>query len=351
MKRLLTFTLLAVLVTVALTVFVSIHHVDRRNDLSIERFVSEYDATEDTEVRRTIAERYLEVFSVAELNHAIEIQYPLSKCHPQGHGLGRAVYAREQNFSAALEQCAAGCNYGCFHGVLMEMFSTDSDTLGGAVNEENPDALMEHIRAKARELCASPEVQSVVLPVFCSHGVGHVFATVTDDLDRAVSSCGVFQYAIGRNTCSGGVFMEYGRQNKHRNEIAQKGLSMCDPYPEYRTQCYRYIAFVVVESLGGIRNAMNACRALGEERKYDCIFGMAYYEMGQDDFSYAGGPDAVCGSLQTAREMQSCIDGGLWDVVNRTADRTTSSSCDAMYPAYQERCRTFLREQQDTRAL
>ena len=46
------------------------------------------------------------------------------RCHPQGHGLGRAVYAQEQDFSSAVQKCAEGCNYGCFHGVIMELFNT-----------------------------------------------------------------------------------------------------------------------------------------------------------------------------------------------------------------------------------
>ena len=136
--------------------------------------------------QETIAEKYLSRFTAAELLGVIDGGSVDGVCHVQSHGIGRAVYKISQNFSQSIKQCGDACTFGCFHGAMMQMFATDSDTLGGTVEGDSPAQYLQRIKDVAPDLCLKPEVESVVRIRSCTHGIGHSFQSLTNDLDESV---------------------------------------------------------------------------------------------------------------------------------------------------------------------
>ncbi len=340
-------TLIRVLVVVvALAVVFLIIQKRSADSLTLASFIQEYTAQSDTHAQQAVASKYLDSFSVAQLNAAIEQKYPLSQCHVQGHGLGRAVYERDQNFTQAVNECGSSCSYGCFHGVLMQMFSTDSDTLGGTVEETDPAAYLAAVKTGAERLCASPEVQGVVTPIYCSHGVGHVFAVTTDyDLDASVRACGVFRSPEGRSTCASGVFMEYAFNPAKESAILKEGFARCEKYTPYESDCFSYMAHVLVKP-GHIAEAIRECTAFATERlRNNCIYGVAYSQAKQSDFATQTGLDAICGTVPTENGKAACIKGALLRIVNQTDDKKTDTACDTMDASYRTRCIALLNRQ------
>ncbi len=314
---------------------------------TVNAFLHDYRRARDIYAQEKVAAKYLEELSVAELNAAIEEEYPQAVCHVQGHGIGRAVYAREQNFASSLALCGNHCNSGCFHGVIMGMFKTKSDTLGGAVEEEDSGNYIRYVTDRAQEICADPEVASLVLPTVCWHGVGHVFATASD-LKTAVESCSVFKKTgIGASICAGGAFMEYGKQPENAGALMEAGLAFCDDFPAlYASQCYRYIASVMVRKYGGFNDAFRKCEAYPDAKRRACIFGIAFYALEPRDFMEPDGPDRVCGMLTDTGDKDACVEGGLWELANRTGATQGDPVCGDLHPVFREQCHARIERQQ-----
>ena len=141
---------------------------------TITDFQQEY-FTGDVYHQQAVAEKYLQIYSAADLLQAIEEKSAGGMCHVQGHGIGRAIYKTDPNFGDAIRTCGGSCAHGCFHGAMLEMFQTDSDTLGGAIEGESATDTLSKIVSAAPDLCSRPDVQSVVKMRYCTHGIGHAF--------------------------------------------------------------------------------------------------------------------------------------------------------------------------------
>lgn len=332
-----------VFVTVTLlSVFAYFHARDERD---ISGFLAVYDGM-PTQDQQRIAARYLERYSARQLLGELEKRYPYAACHRQSHSIGRAVYDRTQNFTDSIAACGTGCNDGCFHGALMELFSTDSDTLGGVINDEDPQEYLGHVRAEAASLCARPDVASLVQTVFCTHGLGHVFSFVTNyDLPSAIESCNIFKNIDARAPCASGVFMEYMANTAKFDELTTKGLEPCDAYPSYEFQCFRYKAPHFIKAWGGLKNALDACREFDAATRVVCFKGIGF-AVGRSAMFENGTVEQNACPGQSVADTDVCVDGAISRVVS-TTDKQSNEACNVMKEPYKARCIEWLEKQRE----
>ena len=210
---------------------------------TLENFSREYKPG-TLEEQVVVADKYLQWFTPRELNLAIEQQNTDIVCHGQAHALGRAVYKKYPNLGEVARQCEGLCSYGCVHGAIMQMFSTDSDTLGGMIEEDTLQGYVEHIQRISDSLCKAPEVASVVKPRYCYHGLGHVFGFLYGaDPKRAIASCDYFTNPHAAQSCRNGVLMEYMLAKPQKALLYTKDDALCDSFPQYTSLCYRFKAY------------------------------------------------------------------------------------------------------------
>ncbi len=304
---------------------------------SIATFVTEFDPASDSQ-REKIAETYLNQYPASDLLDALETKYADSVCHTVAHPIGRAVYKRTQNFTESVKACGSTCSYGCFHGVLMQMFSTDSDTLGGVITDESSDEYIAHVKNVAAHLCTDPQVTSLVRSRFCYHGLGHVFAYVTNNnLQTAIDSCGVMPKGAPLDTCVSGVFMEHLFNASSSAELNTADARPCDAFPSLVSECYRYKARGWIQVWGGARRAMAHCDSFGKDAS-SCIFSIAEAAAQPAALREETGFDKLCGQL-SATERDSCIDGALLKVIVINDGNDTPELCDSVAAPYRPRCR------------
>lgn len=292
--------------------------------------------------QRAVAETYLKYFSPAELLQAIEVANADTTCHSQGHGIGRALYKSNPNFSAVIQQCGGSCTHGCFHGAMMEMFSTESDTLGGVIEDKTPESYLKHIQAVASELCTEPQVVSVVHPRFCTHGLGHVFAYFSPhDMDAAVHSCERLKTKFGVRGCESGVFMEYLFGTTSRAVFAGKGEAPCDRYPQYLQECYTFKAYGWLYEWGSVPRALEACHKNGIDANL-CILTVAQAGANKKLMESDAGFEKLCGTL-SGDERNTCITGAVLKIIDINNGDDTERLCDPVAPAYRNACLEELR--------
>lgn len=298
-------------------------------------FTVQSDSTRNDEQQK-IAEEYLKYYSPQELEAALEAAYPLASCHEQAHGLGRAVYAQTQSLAETIAQCGTRCNQGCFHGALMQMFSTNSDTLGGVIEDERPEAYLAHVKSLASRLCTQPEVADVVQRNFCVHGIGHVFEYANGyKLDEGLESCRVFN-APYTASCVQGVYMEFVGNPERAEELRTTDVSFCNRFHKSAPFCYAYMARFWLAHDGKIIPLLKQCQALHGERPTQCIWGVIFSISSIQLLSTDDGIDKYCGYLSGA-EYDACIDGAIEKVVDNDSSGTLNS-CEALAPRFQREC-------------
>ncbi|MBP9757721.1 MAG: hypothetical protein KBD06_03920 [Candidatus Pacebacteria bacterium] len=303
---------------------------------TIADFQSEYSAGEFAE-RVVVAGRYLDSFSTQELNSAIEDQNAEGFCHSQAHALGRAVYKRYSNFSEAILQCGNSCTFGCFHGVLMEMFSTESDTLGGVIEEESPQQYLSHVESIAKDLCTRPDVQTAVKARHCYHGLGHVFEHLSaDDLGAGLKACEIFENEYAATQCRSGVFMEYLLSSSSESILYTKGEEPCDAYPDFADKCYRFKAYGWIYAWGGIAPALAGCDAFGKNALL-CIKNTAEATSTPLLLSSNEGIEKICGTLR-GEKRSACIGGALTKIIDVNDGDDSERVCDEVASSYRDRC-------------
>jgi hypothetical protein len=309
---------------------------------SLVRFSREYAAADAHEQIR-ISERYLDLYPAGELLQMVEAVHSAGVCHVEAHPFGRAVYRHTKNFSESIKQCGGACTYGCFHGAMMEMFATESDTLGGVVNEEDPDSYLDHVKALAPDLCDRPEVASVVRSRFCTHGIGHTFAYLSQgDLAEAVASCEVLDSKSSISSCVTGVFMEYLFDPSRIRELDTTGPEPCDIYPKYTGECYRYKAYGWLHAWGTVDAALSSCSALGEHR-LQCIREVAEASSTEQLLKTQEGIESLCGS-RTGDERRMCVIGAFLKIIDLNNGDDSDHACDRVLVGYRSICLQILHE-------
>ena len=303
---------------------------------TLQTFQAEY-AAAAIQDRQAISARYLRLFPAQDLLVALEDTYKDTLCHSQAHQFGRALYEQHKNFSEAVQQCAGYCSYGCFHGVMMELFATDSDTLGGAVADESSAQYLAHLTREAKDVCTKPEVERVVLPRPCFHGLGHVFAYGTAmDIKKAIAACGVFTDPLAEISCRSGVFMERIFSEATTSESYIKSVQPCDAFPDSTYMCYRYKAYGWLYIWHGLAPALKACDTFGGNSMF-CIGATAMAASSPTLVATDEGINSLCGSLQ-GEKRDMCINGALTKIIDLNDGDDSEHICDAVAPAYHERC-------------
>jgi hypothetical protein len=307
---------------------------------SIEDFQREY-AIGDVWHQQAVAEKYLQHYPAAVLLQAIEDAHAAGNCHSQGHGIGRALYKADPNFASVIRQCGGTCTYGCFHGAMMEMFQTESDTLGGAIEDETPEAYAKHLQAAARTLCDLPEVKSSVHPRYCTHGLGHTFAYFSpDDMDQAIRSCGTLSSAYGAKSCASGAFMEYLFSSSSAALMSGKGQAPCDRYPQYTQACYMFKAYGWLYAWGSVASALAACDTFGGNTQL-CIVTTAQAASNKDLVRSRAGVESICGSL-SGEKRKTCVYGALLKIIDLNNGDDSDALCDSVDPIYRNACLEIL---------
>lgn len=318
----------------AICVIIALHMNSRH--VSIEKFKRDYEHA-DSMQREIVAEKYLNTFSSSELLQAIEEQNSSRLCHVQAHAIGRAIYKKSANFADSIRQCGNACTYGCFHGAMMEMFSTESDTLGGVVEDESPKDLAAHVKRIAPDLCDQPEVASAVPYRFCTHGIGHVFAFIDrNNVDEAIRSCAVLKTRLAVNSCVNGVYMEHMFDPEFVQDTETKTEAPCDRYPQYAEPCLRYKAYGWIRVWGGTAPALAACDTLGKDAML-CIRKVGEAASSAQLRSTNDGFQTMCGSLSGEKNKQ-CLVGAMLKLVDVNSGDDSDHLCDAVATEYRDAC-------------
>lgn len=316
----------------------SLHHP------TLEAFRSEYLRT-PYKGQEAIAKRFLAWYTPHELLASIQGGAADGVCHVEAHAIGRAIYAQNRNFSDSLKQCGNSCTFGCFHGVMMGVFATDSDTLGGSVEAESPAEYLASIRDSAVDLCSRPEVQGTVHARSCVHGLGHVFVSGTGDIAASLESCKTLKDIEAVNACAAGVFMEYLFDSSHSAVMLKKGPAPCDSYPSFTASCYQYKAYGWLLAYEDPHAALVACDALGTNARI-CIRSTGRAAATEHVVEGGGEVDGLCGFLPREKRDE-CMSGAymkaldLYDAddVDRVCDRVDTvhrSHCDRALKQFRE---------------
>ncbi len=304
--------------------------------VTIDDFRRDY-AAALTRNQASVAEQYYDKFPLQDLLDAVDAEYASIGCHIQGHGIGRIVYRKDQNFSSSVQKCGGSCTYGCFHGVLMEMFQTESDTLGGVIEEEAPDAYLEHMKAIAKDLCTKPEVESVVRVRQCYHGLGHMFVySMGGDLKRATDSCDEIFSEDAARSCRTGAFMEYIFSDTSPTVEYAKSTKPCDAFPGDEYICYRYKGYSWLYVYKTIEAAMKACDSLGVHA-LDCISGTASAAATPELLATAEGIETICGFFE-GEKRRKCLGGAFLSIINLNHGDDSEHQCDIIAPSFRDGC-------------
>lgn len=314
----------------------------RAQSPTIEDFKREY-AVGDVLHQQAVAEKYMQLFPIEELLQAIEDANAEKNCHSEGHGIGRALYKADPNFASVIRTCGHTCTDGCFHGALMQMFVTGSDTLGGAIEGESRDTDLQQIRDEALTLCDRPEVASEVRPQYCAHGLGHIFAYFApNDVGAAIRSCELLRHGYDIESCTSGAFMEYLFTASTSARYAYRGEAPCDQFPSHKRACYMYKAYVWLRAWPTPDAALGACDTFGGDADL-CIYMTAQAISNKQILRSKAETEAICRSFSGDR-YRNCIRGALQKIVGLNNGDDSPHLCDDVHPAYFDECLSVQRE-------
>lgn len=304
---------------------------------TVEHFIREYAGAHSVEEQIVIAEKYFDRLPLQEMLDAIESHYADIGCHIQGHAIGRVLYRHNPNVADTVQKCGGACTYGCFHGVQMEMFDTDSDTLGGVVDEESPEAYTARILSIAKDICTKPEVQSVVRLRQCLHGLGHMFVyNAKGDLRTAVQQCDALFDTKGARSCRTGAYMEKIFTATTTSPEYLASTQPCDAYPGDAYICYRYKAYSWLHVYGSIAATLSTCDSFGE-LMIDCIAGTASAAATPELLGSDEGMESICGSLDGVKRS-ACEAGAFLNIINLNGGDDSEHVCDIVAPHFRDRC-------------
>lgn len=228
----------------------------------------------------------------------------------------------------------------------MQMFSTDSDTLGGVIEEESTAEYLTHVQKVAHDLCTRPDVESVVHTRYCYHGLGHVFAYLSgNDLDATIRSCDTLRTPYGRGNCATGGFMEYLMSTSSVAVQNTKDDDVCDIHPQYRKACYRYKAYGWMQAWGGYEPALRGCDQFGEHR-LQCIQSTAQAQAAAVIVESADNIRKLCKTL-TGDGRIACIEGALLRVTELNNGDDSDQACANVEEPYHQYCLNYIRAFRD----
>ena len=229
------------------------------------RFLAEYQGV-PADRRRTVLAAYVPTLGVAGILDALEAKYPT--CHDHAHELGKAAYAATYDLPGVLQACSTRCVSGCMHGVLMEAFAEQPQTL----------------RARVATLCDDPAMRRIHKRGDCVHGVGHGVAYVSGyDMKRALALCEAVGERAYQFYCASGAYMQFFMTFEAK-VAARSDHYPCDEAPRFAAACYRYEVFFIAARLGrqgkGLPAVIAECLALPTRVQPACFHGLGHASVG-----------------------------------------------------------------------
>jgi hypothetical protein len=296
------------------------------------------------EKKGRIAEYFSAFISYPEMVDAL--QKADQVCHSEAHPLGRAVYRKTNSLDESLKICGNSCSDGCSHGVLMEMFSSDSDYFNGRGGDA-PSSMLQALAEDGDALCRNGVVASGIFPRQCFHGMGHVMMYMAGyDLAKAVNGCDALNAAYSVH-CRSGAFMEFMGNDRADSKREVDPYYPCDIFPQYARGCYFFRANAILKA-HGLPESLELCRKLTKDDAHACIHGLgaALFYFDQSIVKENGGIEKAC-SMNDPAELDLCVEGAL-DRVAIVVDDRTDEGCNMVASDYRSRCAKLL---QETRAL
>src|SRR3989344_3287984 len=261
--------LLGILVLV--TILAGIGAIDRASGRqrreAAKAFLTEFSRTKLAD-RRAVFERHLAAVGAPGILDTLEGRYPL--CHSQAHELGKVIFAESGELTEAIETCRERCTGGCFHGVLMEAFSSLASSTDAEGHLELGD-----VKTAMRELCQSELVTAIHREGKCTHGAGHALAFVSGyNLSEALASCELFGDRRLEYYCAGGVFMEYDIAYGAAEARGRPLHYPCDTHTEFPSACYAYKAKHLMAALQTPEAYAAECMGLERFSRLGCFRGL-----------------------------------------------------------------------------
>lgn len=293
------------------------------------------------EKRQQVVDYFAPLVSYGDMLQGIQTKYPT--CHSEAHPVGQMIFRRSNDLGESLRICKNSCGDGCFHGVLMEMFSTTNDYFNG-LDGGSPSSTLSAIASKGEELCAGKEVSGGFSARQCFHGMGHVMLYVADyDIARAIRGCSLLDVEH-RVNCRSGAFMEFVISSRSEEKINSSTYYPCDLYPQYALTCYYSRSNSMVRNLG-VAGASEACRALPTQPERNaCLQGLGggifYWDPAV--LRENGALERAC-AMDSDAEEKLCVEGALIRI-SLTLDYKSDKSCDILASDYRQRCTELLRE-------
>jgi hypothetical protein len=235
---------------------------------------------------------------------------PGFSCHRVAHAMGGAALARTKgDVARAFIEGSPVCASGYYHGVLERGFSGIEDS---------------ELAAKARELCADPElVAAPFLQFQCYHGLGHGLMIYTGyDMPLGLKTCDALPDSFGQSSCAGGVFMEnsntsYGTKSSWLRD--DDLIYPCNSVAErHKYACYQLVTARIRQVKPGWRAIARECRLSERGWVTTCFESMgrdASGDAGSDTrkavrLCRAAGPDEIDCDYGVAREIVNADSGG-----------------------------------------
>jgi hypothetical protein len=153
-------------------------------------------------------------------------------CHGAAHELGEWAW-RDYGRDAWFSFPELVCNYGYYHGAMVEI----ARTMG-----------LEEFTALARELCEVDPLPASVLPGReCAHGFGHAVYYLTFSIKESVTRCNAFEGERFRRRCNEGIAKDILREEK---VVDTEDFDKCGAWPSADRGVCAYItgAYAVVHA-------------------------------------------------------------------------------------------------------
>ncbi|PCJ39086.1 MAG: hypothetical protein COA71_14620 [SAR86 cluster bacterium] len=257
----------------------------------------------DPTTLRPLYEEYIDLIGLNGIFDVIEAQ----ACHAEGHELGKVIYSRLNDFSASIHTCQNNCTSGCFHGILMELFTSGDEHLA-----------LEDVSVQMNNLCNSGEINQYFNIGTCYHGMGHAMMFLSDySIDETLELCAFAPTETLNYFCITGGFMEY-ELIVGQSDMQTSAHFPCNSMAKYSAACYRYkMNHILVAAAAESKSTfdiINECIALPSRHRLGCFHGLgtAFINatMAEPDLL-----SKLC-IIGNANDRRMCIEGAMWKVAD-----------------------------------
>lgn len=213
-------------------------------------------------------------------------------CHGAAHELGEWAW-RDYGRSAWFPFPEIVCNYGYYHGMMVEIARSLE---------------LEEFSSLAHELCEKSPLPAEVLPGReCAHGFGHAVIHLTGSVETAVGRCNGFEGERFRRRCNEGIAKDLLREE---TGVDERDFALCGnwPAPDRGVCSYITAAYAVVHAEESVLGSVSAfCSDLPTvDESEECMAGLgrgiAMRAVGEDYRTPGTWAATVCGTSTVCAE-------------------------------------------------